>query len=264
MNFMGQSLLEQLQHLEQLFPKVQDSGDLPALERLLEEVDRIVGCRECHRIYRSIPWDPANESLLDRLQSRVIAAFSELEKAYARKSDHQVSSTEFYLRRVSRFAEKESRRAGITRKSRVLFVGCGALPVSSVALAVATGCRVVAIDTDRESTAFASAMIERLGLSPQIRVVCADGAKLKANLYSHVALASLVPNKREVLDNLAHTLPTGSRVLLRYGNGLYRLINYELYETPILPWRVLERIHEPGHIHETLLLCKGSSSREIW
>lgn len=261
---MGRRLLDKLAHLEQSFPKAQSSGDLVALEKLLEEVDRIVGSRECHRIYRSLPWSQDNESMLDRLQTRVVAAFSDLEKAYARRGSHPLRKTEDYLRRVSRFAEKESRRAEIGPSSRVLFVGCGALPVSSIALAVTTGCRIDAIDTDRESVCFAKSMVEKLGLTRHIQVLRGDGGVLSAEGYTHVTLASLVPKKKEILENLADTLPVGGRVLLRFGNGLYRLVNYELYETPILPWRVLERIHEPGHLHETLLLSKNSSSREVW
>ncbi len=247
-------LLEKLENLTESFRQLAEHEDLGSLEELLVQLEGVVRCPVCQEIYRRTGWSYPREMLLDELQTQAIGAFSRLEKSYANKLGQSAAEVKRYLGEVSDFTREEMLAARIGPKSRVLFIGCGSVPVSPVTVALEGKCQVTAVDSDAEASALATMMVAKLGLQNQISVSQQDGRALWAGGYTHIILASLVCCKHRVLRNLERSVSPGTRLLLRYGNGLHRLINGELSDTPIYPWRVLDWINQPNHIHDTLLL----------
>lgn len=64
--------------------------------------------------------------------------------------------------------------AGILKSSKILFVGSGPLPLSSILLATEYGLAVTAIDNEKESVCLAEELITTLSLSDRIRIIHGD------------------------------------------------------------------------------------------
>ncbi|MDF2661496.1 MAG: hypothetical protein K0Q94_4287 [Paenibacillus sp.] len=70
---------------------------------------------------------------------------------------------------------------------------------------------------------------------------------------THIFMASLVPEKLDILDTLKCAAQPDCKLILRYGNGLKSLFNYPLHADLSGEWHV-EPITGNSHIYDTLLL----------
>ncbi|POR05606.1 hypothetical protein AU468_00055 [Alkalispirochaeta sphaeroplastigenens] len=111
---------------------------------------------------------------------------------------------------------REIALARIGEGDRVLAIGCGSLPFTAVLVATLARAQVVAVDIDPVSAGKARTLIARLGLSSRIQVLAGDAASLPMPRAEVALVALQAAPKKEILDNLAGSLPRGSgRVLLR-------------------------------------------------
>lgn len=201
--------------------------------------------------------DPGLEPAVRALQAVADRAGCELEKAVARQlaSDPTRRSND-YLGKVGEFASWEARCAQIGPTSKVLFVGSGALPVTALTLVRELRCQVTCLDRDREAAELSRQALAHLGCPERLQVVHGSLADVDVESYTHVWIASLVPNKVDVLRVLARRAHPSARVLVRYGEGLHRIFNYELEPEALRGWLVQRRLERKGHLHSTLLLSR--------
>lgn len=111
----------------------------------------------------------------------------------------------------SKVVRREIVLAGITSEDVVLNVGFGSLPFTAVHIAESTGAKVYAIDNDPKAVKCANELVDKLGLSRNIKVLEADGKETISIEFDIAVLALHVEPKSEVLKNL---LPR-SKVIMR-------------------------------------------------
>jgi nicotianamine synthase-like protein len=123
------------------------------------------------------------------------------------------------------------RLSGLTAGERISFVGAGALPLSAILMHVRTGIEVTCIDTDPHACRLARALCDRLGLAA-IDVKCAHGADCDYERSRVVLVASLVPEKAEVVARVRQVSPA-ALIALRSAEGLSTLL-YAPVDEPAL------------------------------
>jgi len=105
--------------------------------------------------------------------------------------------------------------AGITADDRVLNIGCGGIPFTSILIARQTGAKVWAVDRDSEAVNVARSCIEKTGLNRLISVEHYNGIDPLPFDYSVAIVALQVEPKKEVLNNLMQNGTPGAKIIMR-------------------------------------------------
>lgn len=115
------------------------------------------------------------------------------------------------------------------------FVGSGALPLTAIIIAVQFHMPVTCIDCDAQACSVSSKLMERLSLGEACKVVNRSGQSHNYSSHPVVLIASLVPNKAEVVLRVTSTAQPGGLVLIRSVDGVRRLLYEPLDEQQLLP-----------------------------
>jgi nicotianamine synthase-like protein len=108
------------------------------------------------------------------------------------------------------------------RAESIAFVGAGPLPLSAIMVRLRTGLQVTCFDVDASACSLAQAVCRTAGLTG-IEVTCASGAHHKYPLNPVVMIASLVPDKAQVVRRVGATR-RAAVVALRSVEGLSTLL----------------------------------------
>ncbi|WP_166240292.1 nicotianamine synthase family protein [Paenibacillus turpanensis] len=193
-----------------------------------------------------------------QLRDSAVKALCDVEKHQsACMVDHE-QQVSLYFAALSNAISDEIRQFGLNEASRVLFIGSGALPVSALTTAKVVGCRVTCLDIDSEAVSLAERIAEKLGMSARVQFTSKRASELSdIQHFTHVMIASLVPNKQELLEELHQIIGMNTRVMLRYGNGLKEIFNYPFDKSQAADWHE-ESIRTPDTFYDTLILKKAA------
>jgi nicotianamine synthase len=190
--------------------------------------------------------DPAVETLLPALRQLCAAGEFELERHWARRvvaaPDPAAELARFpYHRNYVDLTRLEHHAvSGLIpeRVGRVLFVGSGPLPLTSMLLAERYGCEVDNLDREPDAVALGVALTDRLGrtgLRFDVGDVIDRHDLAGYDLVYLAALAGLDPDaKLGLLSHLARTLTPGTLVLARSAHSLRGLL-YPVLDPHDLP-----------------------------
>jgi hypothetical protein len=109
------------------------------------------------------------------------------------------------------------------RLSSIAFIGSGPLPLSAILLQQQTGKPVVCLDINTAAYDVGKKLIEKYSLQHSLKYVLADGASYDYDDYDLVWIASLVPNKEEVVKRIYKTNPN-AMIAIRSVDGIYQLL----------------------------------------
>ena len=250
------SLASKLESLENLLRAANNSASLTQVNELLRQLEAIVGCEDCHESYDSYDKDNEIEKRIDRVQEQACRSFGLLEKDLGQRKP-QAESVARYLSTVSHTARREAQTLGLDHRSKLLFIGCGARPISCHALSTHFGCQVVGVDVDPECIEQAREYAKIVAQESRLSFLQANGREVDATGYSHVFVASLVENKEQVLKNLLAQSDEKVRVAVRFGEGLQRLMNYPLSPLATLDWKLFAHHCDPQALYQTVFLQKS-------
>lgn len=121
---------------------------------------------------------------------------------------------ERYYRRV---VSREIDLANISSSDNILFIGGGVCPLSAILLHQSTGAKVTVMDNNRECVRKASEVVERLGLSEQIKISHGDGVdrELSIDGFTVIHLALQVTPVEKVFAELKRKVSPGVKLLIR-------------------------------------------------
>ncbi|QNK60310.1 nicotianamine synthase family protein [Paenibacillus sp. PAMC21692] len=149
---------------------------------------------------------------------------------------------------------------GKTEQAPIVFVGSGPLPLSPVMLHLFGKTEVVALEKDRGAFEVSRTLLKRMGLESKVIVKLMEGADFNYSAYDVIFVASLVRNKREVLEQISRTTPQ-ALVAVRTAEGI-RQIMYEAIDESLLyrlGWDIIGRTSPDGRqvINSTLFLGRN-------
>jgi hypothetical protein len=111
--------------------------------------------------------------------------------------------------------EREAVLASITGDDHVLCVGGGVCPFSAILFHQITGARVTVIDNNVDCIPKAEQIIEKLGISDYVSVLCMDGVDVDLSAFSVIHLAMQVAPMDAVFAQVELKASAGTRLLIR-------------------------------------------------
>lgn len=203
-------------------------------------------------------------AIRDALVQRLALAEGAMERHWARSFCQRVRLTaadfssftywECYCHLVDAELSSLVPHLNLDTAESVAFVGAGPLPLSAIIMHLRTGLRVTCIDVEAEACGLARELCSKAGLMG-IEVRCACGAHHDYALNPVVVIASLVPNKAQVMRRIGATRQAAV-VGLRSVEGLCTLLYDPVDETELeaLGCGYLARTgYNPRAINTTLL-----------
>ncbi len=142
-----------------------------------------------------------------------------------------------YLPNYIQLAQTECRGAGLKPGDTVLFLGSGPLPLTLIVLCHQHGLNGIGIERDPKRVELSRRVLEKLGLSSQIRIIRGNHQTLPLPLAETpdlIMVAAQAEPKKEIFDHLAGVLPAGTKISYRiYEKGLIRMLDtFYRYELP--------------------------------
>ena len=137
-----------------------------------------------------------------------------------------------YYNNYVRLTELEYRALSLTSKcvmKKILFVGCGPLPLSSILLAQKYGLIVDNIDKNSRAVVTSRKLVHRLGIGDVVKIIQADAASYpKYSQYDAIFLASLVGldpgEKQAIIARIQSNMKEGGLLVVRTAHGLRTLL----------------------------------------
>ncbi|MCC5468025.1 nicotianamine synthase family protein [Pelosinus baikalensis] len=193
----------------------------------------------------------------ERLRETSVKALCDMEKYQSLcTSNHKLDISEYFTS-LSESVKSELEDFGIDRKSKVLFIGSGAFPISALTIANEIRAEVMCLDIDREALNLGEQVANISGLQSMVKF---SNEKLRDVAFlkeaTHIIVASLVKNKTEVLDELKGVIGLKTKILLRYGDGLKSVFNYPLDKKLSAEW-VQTLNCQSKNIYDTIILEKA-------
>ncbi len=137
----------------------------------------------------------------------------------------------YYRSFYKKILEREISLCALEPGSRVVHVGCGALPLTALTLARA-GMEIEAIERDPVAAERASGFLRRAALQDRISVTVADGLEVDYSEADAVWISLSASPKRAILERVLTMVKSEARVVCRNSRGilsvLYDPINTEL------------------------------------
>ncbi|SFI81478.1 nicotianamine synthase family protein [Thermoflavimicrobium dichotomicum] len=148
--------------------------------------------------------------------------------------------------------------------SKIAFVGAGPLPLSSFLFQQQTGAPVTCIDLHTEACDISRTLIGKLGQQSHIEVENIAGEEVDYSGYSLVFIASLVPNKQEILKQIHCTNP-GAIVAIRTVEGLKQLLYCPVDEKKLIEegYQIIGRTIANKNIINTTLFLKAKMTSDL-
>lgn len=111
--------------------------------------------------------------------------------------------------------ENEIILANITNKDRVLHIGCGPIPVTSIHIAKKTGAQITGIDKNLHSVEQAQALLLRLKFSDKIQIIHADASKFSLEKFNLIIVSQGIKPYVETLKYISQVMRRDARVIFR-------------------------------------------------
>jgi D-arabinose 1-dehydrogenase-like Zn-dependent alcohol dehydrogenase len=109
----------------------------------------------------------------------------------------------------------EIKNAKITSVDKVLHIGCGMIPTTSILIAKETKARVVGIDNNRNEVKSANKIVAKNGLSDFIKIEYCKGQNYPVHDFNVIVIAANVWPINSVLKHLSKQIKKDTRIICR-------------------------------------------------
>jgi len=106
----------------------------------------------------------------------------------------------------------------------IVFIGSGPLPLTAIIMAQKTGMKITCLDMDEAAVKRGEALAEKLGMGDKLHFTQSSGSAYDYRDTALVMVASLVADKKQVLERIKNTAQDAPEVALRSAEGLHALL----------------------------------------
>ncbi len=172
---------------------------------------------------------PDIKAIRKPMLSLLAQAESEMEKYYAM---HYLTTARsindlhhfMYWNNYTNLVQKEWKISHkLTKVKRMTMIGSGPLPLSALIMAKTSNAEVRSLDIDPFSHLLGQQLLTSLQNNNRILHEQEDGARADYSRDDFVLIASLVPNKEDILQQIKNTNPK-AMAAIRSADGLYQLL----------------------------------------
>jgi nicotianamine synthase len=144
---------------------------------------------------------------------------------------------------------------------KVLFIGSGPLPLSSILMARTYGLSVDNLDLSHDACDISRKLIHKLGLREKIRVYQGDIATMNTiNSYDVVCLAALAgetsQEKKEILKTLSKKISPHALLIVRDASDLGELLYRTIPSASLKGFRILARCHSEDDVINPIIVAE--------
>jgi len=163
----------------------------------------------------------------------------------------------FYLDFYKTMIENEIKIAGITKKDKILHIGCGSIPATPILVAEKTGACVTGIDKNLVSIKKAQELIYNLKLSSKIKVEHAEASRYPLDKFDLIIASQGIKPYNETLRYIAESMSSNARVILRTSSSNSgELVEKDLFLKDIFKFSKKVLQEKNGLLISVLLLKK--------
>lgn len=121
----------------------------------------------------------------------------------------------FYLDFYQQMVENEIRLANISKTDKLLHIGCGSFPATSILLAKKTNADVTGIDNNFTSIKHALKIVNNQGFSDKIHIVHSDALDFPLDTFDLIIISQGVEPYDKILKKVSKHMKKTGRVIFR-------------------------------------------------
>jgi hypothetical protein len=209
---------------------LQDPSD--HLRTVFQRLDHLIALNVYDKSAEAILYDPVFNLAFDaitRFKSLYIAKL-EIEHAHSileSREPWEMLTNFTYISNYLKLSHTEFQGARLKPGDRVVFLGSGPLPLTLMVLCHWYGLKGIGIEQDPDRAELSRKVLEKLGLSGQIKILNGDHLTLPLKTRSElIMIAAQAEPKNEIFNHLEKVLPEGTKLSYRiYEKGLRRLLD---------------------------------------
>jgi precorrin-6B methylase 2 len=123
--------------------------------------------------------------------------------------------SESYIDMYDEIVGKEIKLANISNKDKILVIGAGSIPATSIKIAEKINASIISIDIDESAVINAKRIVKNLGLSDKLEMKTADGINYYFEKYDVIFILYGITNNIELFENLSKKIRVETRVIFR-------------------------------------------------
>ena len=210
------------------------------LRTIFQRLDHLIALNIDDKSAEAIFCDPGFSLAFDSIARfrSLFTAKLEIEHAHSilESRDPWEMLTDFnYISNYLKLSQTEFQGANLKRGDSVVFLGSGPLPLTLMVLCHWYGLKGIGIEQNTDRAELSIKVLEKLGLSDQIKIINGDHLTLPLKTRSKlIMIAAQAEPKKEIFNHLTNVLPVGTKLSYRiYEKGLRRLLDtFYLFELP--------------------------------
>jgi 16S rRNA G527 N7-methylase RsmG len=121
----------------------------------------------------------------------------------------------FYFDFYSNMIKNEIKLAKITKKDKIVHIGCGPIPATSILLSKITGAKVTGIDKDIKSVKKANFCVSKSDLSDKIQIINTDINKFSVKSFDLIIISQGVKPIKDILGFISKSMKDNAHVIFR-------------------------------------------------
>lgn len=125
-----------------------------------------------------------------------------------------------YIKIYEEVVKQEIKLANISSDDRILIIGCGSIPSTSIILAEKTNAKIVSIDIDPQAVIKASRYVKTHNLQNNIEITIGDGALYPVKDFDVIFVLYGVGHHQQLLRHLAENISKKTRLVCRAPNNV--------------------------------------------
>jgi protein-L-isoaspartate O-methyltransferase len=246
--------------------RVYDSNDIK--RKALDEIVPLLDAIEIIAHDTTIEFEEAhhildNERMNDALKTIrefYVAIGERLEKQNAYEildaGEPRIALESFhYYKRYPILVGNEVRLAGFSAGDRVVFIGGGPLPLTSMLLNTCYGIEGISVEIVPQVAALSRRVLDKLGCSA-IEVVCGDESALADLKHNGVIIAALAEPKKRIFRIVQNLVASDTKVLYRTYSGMRAILYAPVVSKDLTGFQEVGRVLPTGKVNNTSVLIK--------
>ncbi len=176
------------------------------------------------------------------------------------KSHAPWETTEFFplYPRYEALVRNQIEAMHITPEGRLVFIGCGAVPMSLILMTRLYGIRSIGLDKSFKTVELAKKVIQCLGLEKETEIVRGDDSHLKELDWNMVLVSALAEPKARIFQSLREVLKERGHapVVFRTYTGMRAVLYEPVQPSDIEGFRIVKEILPTGRVNNTTVFAE--------